>query len=105
MKTLSFNLELSEPNGSPLALGSGPSLTSVTSDKGNAVIGTVSGKIYPITVRNVPQAAKAITLTVKKRGFVDTAIGPIAVPASGNPAPQVKTMAYATLPAGSAAKW
>ena len=35
VRTLSFNLELSEPNGSPLALGSGPSLTSVTSDKGN----------------------------------------------------------------------
>ena len=95
MRTLSFNLELSDPGGNPLALGSGPSLTSVTSDKGTATIGTVSGKIYPIIVRNVPQAAKAITLTVKKRGFVDTTIGPITVPAAGNPGPQVKTLVYA----------
>ena len=95
VRTLSFNLELSDPGGNPLALGSGPSLTTVTSDKGTATIGTVSGKIYPITVRNVPQAAKAITLTVKKRGFVDTTVGPITVPASRNPAPQIKTLAYA----------
>ena len=95
MKTLSFNLELSEPNGDPLALGSGPVRTIITSDKGTLSIGTVSGKIYPVTVRNVPQAAKAITLTVKKRGFVDTTIGPIAVPASGNPAAQIKTIPYA----------
>ena len=95
VRTLSFNLELSDPGGNPLALGSGPSLTTVTSDKGNATIGTVSGKIYPITVRNVPQAAKAITLTVKKRGFVDTTVGPITVPTSKHPAPQVKTIAYA----------
>ena len=95
VRTLSFNLELSDPGGNPLALGSGPSLTTVTADKGTAAIGTVSGKIYPITVRNVPQAAKVITLTVKKRGFVDTTIGPIAVPALGNPGPQVKTIAYA----------
>ena len=66
MKTLSFNLELSEPNGSPLALGSGPARTIITADKGTVSIGTVSGKIYPITVRNIPQAAGAITLTVKK---------------------------------------
>ena len=95
MRTLSFNLELSEPNGDPLALGSGPARTIITSDKGTLSIGTVSGKTYPVTVRNVPQAAKAITLTVKKRGFVDTAIGPIVVPAAGNPGPQVKTIAYA----------
>ena len=95
MRTLSFNLELSEPNGAPLALGSGPVRTIITSDKGTLSIGTVSGKIYPVTVRNVPQAAKAITLTVKKRGFVDTTIGPIAVPASGNPAAQIKTIPYA----------
>ena len=95
MRTLSFNLELSEPNGDPLALGSGPARTIITSNKGTLSIGTVSGKTYPVTVSNVPQAVKAITLTVKKRGFVDTAIGPIVVPAVGNPGPQVKTIAYA----------
>ena len=100
MRTLSFNLELSEPNGAPLALGSGPARTIITSDKGTLSIGTVSGKIYPVTVSNVPQAAGTITLTVKKRGFADTKIGPIAVPALGNPGPQVKTIAYATTVSG-----
>ena len=97
MRTLSFNLELSDPGGNPLALGSGPVRTIITSDKGTLSIGTVSGKIYPVTVSNVPQAAGAITLTVKKYGFVDTTIGPIAVRASGNPASQTKRLAYANI--------
>ena len=97
VRTLSFNLELSDPGGNPFALGNGPARTIITSDKGDVSIGTVSGKTYPVTVSNVPQAVGAITLTVKKYGFVDTTIGPIAVPASRNPATQSKTLAYANI--------
>ena len=94
-RTLSFILELSEPNGTPLELGSGPSLTTVTSDAGTTAIGTVRGKAYPITITQVPPNAAALTLTVKKKGFLDTAIGPIAIPPKGNPPPQTKTIPYA----------
>ena len=83
------------PTAAPLHSEAARRLPPLPRIRETAAIGTVSGKIYPITVRNVPQAAKVITLTVKKRGFVDTAIGPIAVQASGNPGPQVKTIAYA----------
>ena len=76
-RTLSFNLEL----------GSGPSRTLITSDKGTPAIGTVSGKTYPLTVTQVPPTAAALTLTVKKTGFLDTTIGPIPISPGGNPPP------------------
>ena len=110
-RTLSFTLELSEPNGNPLALGSGPSLTTVTSDAGTAAVGTVRGKTYPITVTQVSPNAAAFTLTVRKKGFLDTAIGPITIPPKGNPPSQTRTIPYAytttitgkvTTPAGKA---
>ena len=110
-RTLSFTLELSEPNGNPLELGSGPSLTTVTSDAGTTAVGTVRGKTYPITVTQVPPNAAALTLTVRKKGFLDTAIGPITIPPKGNPPSQTKTISYAytttitgkvTTPAGKA---
>ena len=94
-RTLSFTLELSEPGGSPLELGSGPSRTLITSDKGTPAIGTVSGKTYPLTVTQVPPTAAELTLTVKKTGFLDTTIGPIPIPPAGNPPPQTKTIPYA----------
>ena len=94
-RTLSFILELSEPNGNPLELGSGLSLTTVTSDAGTAAVGTVRGKTYPITVTQVPPNAAALTLTVRKKGFLDTAIGPITIPPKGNPPPQTRTIPYA----------
>ena len=94
-RTLSFTLELSEPSGKPLELGSGPSLTTVTSDAGTTAVGTVRGKTYPITVTQVPPNAAALTLTVRKKGFLDTAIGPITIPPKGNPPPQTKTIPYA----------
>ena len=110
-RTLSFILELNEPNGKPLELGSGPSLTTVTSDAGTTAVGTVRGKTYPITVTQVPPNAAALTLTVRKKGFLDTAIGPITIPPKGNPPSQTKTIPYAytttitgkvTTPAGQA---
>ena len=95
-RTLSFTLELSEPSGSPLELGSGPSRTTVTSDAGTPAIGTVSGKTYPLTVTQVPPTAAELTLTVKKTGFLDITIGPISIPPAGNPPPpQTKTIPYA----------
>ena len=94
-RTLSFTLELSEPSGSPLELGSGPSRTLITSDKGTPAVGTVSGKTYPLTVTQVPPTAAELTLTVKKTGFLDTTIGPIPIPSAGNPPPQTKTIPYA----------
>ena len=94
-RTLSFTLELSEPNGNPLELGTGPSLTTVTSDAGTAAVGTVRGKTYPITVTQVPPNVVSLTLTVRKKGFLDTAIGPITIPPKGNPPPQTRTIPYA----------
>ena len=110
-RTLSFTLELSEPNGNPLELGSGPSLITVTSDTGTAAISKVRRKTYTITVTQVPPNAVTLTLTVKKKGFLDTAIGPINIPPKSNPTPQTKTIPYAhtttitgkvTTPAGKA---
>ena len=110
-RTLSFTLELSEPNGNPLELGSGPSRTAVTSDVGIPAVGTVRGKAYSLTVTQVPSTAASITLTVKKTGFLNAAIGPIPIPPTGNPLLQTKTIPYAyttaitgkvTTPAGKA---
>ena len=110
-RTLSFTLELSEANGNPLELGSGPSRTAVTSDVGILAVATVRGKAYSLTVTQVPSTAASITLTVKKTGFLDTAIGPIPIPPTGNPPLQTKTIPYAyttavtgkvTTPAGKA---
>ena len=86
---------MSEPSGNPLELGSGPSLTTVTSDAGTTAVGTVRGKTYPITVTQVPPNAAALTLTVRKKGFLDTAIGPITIPPKGNPPSQTRTIPYA----------
>ena len=110
-RTLSFTLELSEPNGNPLELGSGSSRTAVTSDVGIPAVATVRGKAYSLTVTQVPSTAASITITVKKTGFLDTAIGPIPIPPTGNPPLQTKTIPYAyttaitgkvTTPAGKA---
>ena len=93
-RTLNFTLELSEPNGKPLELGIGPSLTTVTSTAGTAAVGRVRGKIYPITVTQVPPYRRSLTLTVRKKGFRDTVIN-ITIPPKGNPPPQAKRIPYA----------
>ena len=78
---------------------------------GIPAVGTVRGKAYSLTVTQVPSTAASLTLTVKKTGFLDTAIGPIPIPPTGNPPFQTKTIPYAyttaitgkvTTPAGNA---
>ena len=68
-RTLSFTLELSEPNGNPLELGSGPSRTAVTSDVGIPAVGTVRGN-PPLQTKTIPYA-----YTTMIRGRVTTPAG------------------------------
>ena len=57
-------------------------------------MGKVTGSTYPLTITAVPPGTPSITLSVKKPGFADTNLGPIALPAQGSPPPQTVALAY-----------